>query len=429
MRKRADMKPSAIDPRKSAGKPKRGPREAEAPEPAATAKTKAKAASQVKFAAPVEPAPPAPASSKPKVAAAARKPAPAVQQPKPAPVARAPKAAAPVETVKAVPAKPTLAPSPAVQPPKAAPAVQEPNAAAPVEMLKAAPPKPAPAPSPVVQPPRAALVAPQPKAVAPASAPKPSGPGDDAAAGLRGAFAQRRPLRRGGRQGARGLSEAASRPARREARARRRKSPTWSRRSAASPNITPPTRSAPSRRRPRCRGSSSTSGRSTLRRLAGEETPPVAAPEPGDKRFADPEWRANPYFDFIKQAYVLTTRWADDLVKRADETRPAHPRQGRLLSQAGDERAVALEFPRHQSRTAARDARRERRKPRARPAHDGRGHRGRPRPVAHPPGRRRQVQARRQSRRHARQGDLPQRTDRADPIRAVDAGRSTSARC
>jgi polyhydroxyalkanoate synthase len=65
---------------------------------------------------------------------------------------------------------------------------------------------------------------------------------------------------------------------------------------------------------------------STMRRLAGEEAPPVAPPEPNDKRFADPEWRTNPYFDFIKQAYVLTTRWADDLVKRADDLEP-HTRE------------------------------------------------------------------------------------------------------
>ena len=65
---------------------------------------------------------------------------------------------------------------------------------------------------------------------------------------------------------------------------------------------------------------------STLRRFGGEDVPPVAAPEPNDKRFTDPEWRTNPYFDFIKQAYVLTTRWADDLVKRADELEP-HTRE------------------------------------------------------------------------------------------------------
>jgi polyhydroxyalkanoate synthase len=60
----------------------------------------------------------------------------------------------------------------------------------------------------------------------------------------------------------------------------------------------------------------------TLRRLQGEDAAPVAAPDAGDKRFADPEWRANPYFDFLKQAYVLTTRWADDLVARAADVEP-----------------------------------------------------------------------------------------------------------
>ena len=65
---------------------------------------------------------------------------------------------------------------------------------------------------------------------------------------------------------------------------------------------------------------------STLQRLQGEQAPPVAAPDAADKRFADAAWRDNPYFDFIKQAYVLTTRWADDLVTRADELEP-HDRE------------------------------------------------------------------------------------------------------
>ena len=65
---------------------------------------------------------------------------------------------------------------------------------------------------------------------------------------------------------------------------------------------------------------------STLQRLQGEQAPPVAAPDVSDKRFADAAWRDNPYFDFIKQAYVLTTRWADDLVKHADELDP-HDRE------------------------------------------------------------------------------------------------------
>ena len=60
----------------------------------------------------------------------------------------------------------------------------------------------------------------------------------------------------------------------------------------------------------------------TLQRLNGEQVAPIAAPEPSDKRFADPEWRTNPYFDFLAQAYVMTTRWAGDLVKKADALDP-----------------------------------------------------------------------------------------------------------
>jgi polyhydroxyalkanoate synthase len=54
------------------------------------------------------------------------------------------------------------------------------------------------------------------------------------------------------------------------------------------------------------------------KRMAGEETEAVAAPDPKDKRFADPEWSSNQFFDFLKQAYLLTTRWADHLVKDAE---------------------------------------------------------------------------------------------------------------
>ncbi len=60
----------------------------------------------------------------------------------------------------------------------------------------------------------------------------------------------------------------------------------------------------------------------TLKRMQGEKAEPVATPDPRDKRFADPDWSANPYFDFIKQAYLLTTRWASDLVDKADGIDP-----------------------------------------------------------------------------------------------------------
>jgi len=63
-----------------------------------------------------------------------------------------------------------------------------------------------------------------------------------------------------------------------------------------------------------------------VKRLAGEATPPVAAPASGDRRFVDPEWSSNQYFDFLKQAYLLTARWADDLVHDAAGLNP-HTKQ------------------------------------------------------------------------------------------------------
>jgi polyhydroxyalkanoate synthase subunit PhaC len=54
-----------------------------------------------------------------------------------------------------------------------------------------------------------------------------------------------------------------------------------------------------------------------VKRMAGEQTEPVAAPDPRDKRFSDPEWSQNQFFDFLKQAYLLTAKWSERLVKDA----------------------------------------------------------------------------------------------------------------
>ena len=59
------------------------------------------------------------------------------------------------------------------------------------------------------------------------------------------------------------------------------------------------------------------------RRLAGEPADPVAKPDPRDKRFNDPEWSSNQYFDFLKQAYLVTADWAKHLVEDADQLDPA----------------------------------------------------------------------------------------------------------
>jgi polyhydroxyalkanoate synthase subunit PhaC len=61
---------------------------------------------------------------------------------------------------------------------------------------------------------------------------------------------------------------------------------------------------------------------SAVRRMAGEDAKPAISPSPRDKRFADPEWKSNQFFDFVLQLYLLTTQWAQDLVRNAEGLDP-----------------------------------------------------------------------------------------------------------
>jgi polyhydroxyalkanoate synthase len=56
-----------------------------------------------------------------------------------------------------------------------------------------------------------------------------------------------------------------------------------------------------------------------IRKVGGEDDADDAIkPDRGDKRFQDPEWGKNAFFDFLKQAYLVTSRWAGDLVEHAE---------------------------------------------------------------------------------------------------------------
>jgi polyhydroxyalkanoate synthase subunit PhaC len=57
---------------------------------------------------------------------------------------------------------------------------------------------------------------------------------------------------------------------------------------------------------------------STTQRAMGSEAPAVARPEPGDNRFNDPEWTRNPYFDFWKQAYLITSSWLEEMLDKTE---------------------------------------------------------------------------------------------------------------
>lgn len=59
-----------------------------------------------------------------------------------------------------------------------------------------------------------------------------------------------------------------------------------------------------------------------LKRMSGEQAQPVVAPDPKDGRFRDPDWQANPFFDALKQTYLVTSNWAESMVKEAESLDP-----------------------------------------------------------------------------------------------------------
>jgi len=62
-------------------------------------------------------------------------------------------------------------------------------------------------------------------------------------------------------------------------------------------------------------------------RVHGEAAEEVAQPQKGDKRFADPDWTRNPVFDVIKQSYLITSDWLNELVGGVEGVEPMTKRR------------------------------------------------------------------------------------------------------
>ena len=56
----------------------------------------------------------------------------------------------------------------------------------------------------------------------------------------------------------------------------------------------------------------------TADRMMGKEVEPVATPQADDRRFMDADWQENPVFDFIKQSYLMTSKWMINTVRETD---------------------------------------------------------------------------------------------------------------
>ncbi len=52
---------------------------------------------------------------------------------------------------------------------------------------------------------------------------------------------------------------------------------------------------------------------SMIERKPGEKGTPVIEPEPGDRRFAAPQWRDNPFYDYVRQAYLLNVDFLEQV--------------------------------------------------------------------------------------------------------------------
>ena len=51
--------------------------------------------------------------------------------------------------------------------------------------------------------------------------------------------------------------------------------------------------------------------------LLGGAAEPVVKAEPGDRRFSARGWRENPYYDYLRQSYLLAAQYVEDLVEAA----------------------------------------------------------------------------------------------------------------
>lgn len=54
----------------------------------------------------------------------------------------------------------------------------------------------------------------------------------------------------------------------------------------------------------------------SVKRMSGEDDSPKA--KTTDKRFSDPDWENNPFFEFLKNAYFITSDWANKLVDESE---------------------------------------------------------------------------------------------------------------
>jgi polyhydroxyalkanoate synthase len=157
---------------------------------------------------------------------------------------------------------------------------------------------------------------------------------------------------------------------------------------------------------------------SAARRMTGEEAEPVVSPAKGDKRFNDPDWASNPMFDVMKQSYLLSSNWLNELVAEARASIRCAKRRveffTKMLTDAFSPSNFLISNP-----AALREVMSDQgREPGARHGELRRRPGARRRPAGDQPDGPRQVHHRRERRHRPGQGRLPERHPATAAVRA-----------
>ncbi|HMH17703.1 MAG TPA: class I poly(R)-hydroxyalkanoic acid synthase [Burkholderiales bacterium] len=75
---------------------------------------------------------------------------------------------------------------------------------------------------------------------------------------------------------------------------------------------------------------------SMLARESGQESAAVAPPDRGDRRFSSAEWQRSPWFDYLRQSYLINSRFLSDWVEALDAEPQAKERLRFITRQFAD---------------------------------------------------------------------------------------------
>ncbi|MBT4890898.1 MAG: class I poly(R)-hydroxyalkanoic acid synthase [Rhodospirillales bacterium] len=70
----------------------------------------------------------------------------------------------------------------------------------------------------------------------------------------------------------------------------------------------------------------------TAGKMMGYTTPPGVEPDKDDRRFKDPAWTENHVFDYIKQSYLITSRWLESFVDDVEGLDPDAARKVKFFT-------------------------------------------------------------------------------------------------